>query len=159
MGLRFAHGTGSPLAVIMGRSIMNKKVVLLTLAVFAWLNLLPALCDQGDGPDKNKVSALMQRKLQQSQKVLEGVALGDFDKIGRHAEELLDISKVAEWRVLKTPRYQTYSAEFQRTAENLINNAKDKNLDAAALAYVEMTLVCVKCHKHVRAVRMVRRDD
>jgi len=138
---------------------MNKKVVLLTLAVFAWLNLLPALCDQGDGPDKNKVSALMQRKLQQSQKVLEGVALGDFDRIARHAEELLDISKAAEWRVVKTPRYQTYSAEFQRTVENLVKHAKDKNLDAAALSYVELTLTCVKCHKHVREVRMVRRND
>jgi hypothetical protein len=138
---------------------MNQKVVLLTLGVFAWLTLLPGLCEPGEGPDKNKVSALMQRKLQQSQKVLEGVALGDFDKIARHGEELLDISKASEWRVVPTPRYQTYTAEFQRTAENLIKHAKDKNLDAAALAYVELTLSCVKCHKHVREVRMVRRDD
>ncbi len=138
---------------------MNKKVVLSALAVFAWFNLLPGLCEERDGPDRNKVSALMQRKLHESQKVLEGVALSDYDKIGKHAEELLDISKVAEWRVLKTPRYETYSAEFQRTAENLIRHAKDKNLDAAALAYVELTLTCVKCHKHVREVRMVRRND
>jgi hypothetical protein len=138
---------------------MNKKVVLLTLAVFAWLTLLPGRGREGDGPDTNKVNALMQRKLLQSQKVLEGVALGDFDRIARHAEELLDISKAAEWRVVKTPRYQTYSAEFQRSAENLIKHAKDKNLDAAALSYVELTLTCVKCHKHVREVRMVRRGD
>ena len=33
---------------------------------------------------------------------------------------------------------------------------KKRNLDAAALNYVDMTLLCVKCHKHVREVRRTR---
>jgi hypothetical protein len=110
---------------------------------------------QGEEP---KVLPLMQRKLQHSQKVLEGVAIGDLDKIGKNAEELLTLSKLAEWRVIKSPRYEMFSSEFQRTAETLIKNAKDKNLDAAALTYVELTLTCVKCHKYVREVRMTRAD-
>src|SRR5204863_284991 len=61
-------------------------------------------------------------------------------------------------RVLMTPLYVLYSAEFQRVADNLAKNAQDKNLDAAALSYVELTLTCVKCHKHVREVRMARLD-
>ncbi len=32
----------------------------------------------------------------------------------------------------------------------MAQQAKEKNIDGAALAYVEMTLVCVKCHEHVR---------
>jgi hypothetical protein len=113
---------------------------------------------RGHGEEPKKVAALMKRKLEQSQKVLEGVATGDFDKIGKHAEELILISKEAEWKVLKTPRYELYSDDFRRIAGGLVKNAKDKNLDAAALSYVELTLTCVKCHKHVREVRMVRAD-
>src|SRR4051812_45203310 len=100
----------------------------------------------GDGQSeepRKTVSDLMQRKLQASQKVLEGVASNDFDKIARNAEELMTVSKLAEWRVLKTPRYDLFSSEFQRTAETLIKNANDKNLDAAALNYVDLTLTCV----------------
>jgi hypothetical protein len=100
-----------------------------------------------------KKNELMQRKLAESQKVLEGVALNDFDKIGRHAKELLLISKTAEWRVIKTTEYEIFSNSFQRSADDLIKHSKDKNIDAAALSYVEMTLICVKCHKHVREER------
>jgi hypothetical protein len=97
---------------------------------------------------------LMQRKLTNSQKVLEGIALSDFQMIEKHAEELLQISKEASWKVLNTPAYQLHSNDFRRQAEALIKNSREKNLDAAALTYVEMTLTCVKCHKHVREVRM-----
>jgi hypothetical protein len=100
----------------------------------------------------------MLKKLQNSQQVLDGLALGDFDKIGKHAEELIRISKAAEFKVLKTPQYEIYSNDFRRNADTLVNMAKGKNLDGAALAYVELTLTCVKCHKHVREVRMARLD-
>jgi len=136
-----------------------KKILMVLLAI-AVVALLPRLIKgQAEEPDKKKVAALMQRKLEQSQKVLQGLALGDFDLILKHAEQLHDISKLAEFRVIKTPRYEIFSGEFQRTSEALIKNAKDKNLDAVALSYVELTLTCVKCHKHVREVRMTSLDD
>jgi hypothetical protein len=105
------------------------------------------------------VKELMQQKLKHSQKVLEGVATGNFEEISKHAEELVILSKEAEWKVVKTPRYETYSNDFRRNAEALIQSAKEKNLDAAALAYVDLTLNCVKCHKYVREVRMTRRIE
>jgi hypothetical protein len=110
-------------------------------------------------PEPKTVSELMQRKLTFSQKVLEGIALNDLNKVADNAEELIEISKAAQWHVLKTPRYELYSNEFQRAAEGIVKNAKGKNLDAATLSYVELTLTCVKCHKHVREVRMVKLDD
>jgi hypothetical protein len=110
------------------------------------------------GKDDKDVSELMRQKLQHSQKVLEGLALSDFDTIAQHAEELILISKKAEWKVYKTPQYEVHSNEFRRNAGALVKGAKDKNLDACALAYVDMTLNCVRCHKYVREVRMARRD-
>jgi len=112
----------------------------------------------GHDKDSKDLKELMQRKLKQGQKVLEGLALNDFDVIAKSAEELIEVSKAAEWKVVKTPRYELYSNEFRRNAETMIQNAKAKNLDGATLAYVDMTLTCVKCHKHVRQVRMGRLD-
>ena len=130
---------------------MWRTLFIVALAAAA-LALGPVASSHADkGPGKH--SELMQRKLLQSQKVLEGIALNDFDKISKHAEELLLISKTAEWRVLKTTEYDLFSSSFQRSANDLVKHAKDKNLDAAALSYVEMTLTCVKCHKHVRDER------
>jgi hypothetical protein len=105
-----------------------------------------------------KVQALMKRKLDESQKLLAGIALNDFDEIAKHAQELIAISKEAEWKVINTPEYEMYSNDFRRIAGRLVKQAKDKNIDAAALSYVNLTLTCVECHKHVRAVRMVRAD-
>ncbi len=112
----------------------------------------------GHDNDSKELKELMQRKLKYGQKVLEGLALKDFDTIARSAEELIQVSKAAEWKVVKTPRYELYSNEFRRNAETMLQNAKEKNLDGATLAYVDMTLTCVKCHKHVREVRMGRLD-
>jgi hypothetical protein len=132
---------------------MKRAVILLGSAL-----LLSLWAASGHTAAQDKVAKLMQRKLEQSQKVLEGVALQDFKKIEKHAEELIDISRQAEWRALKTPTYEMYSNAFRRIAAAMIENAQKKNLDAAALNYVELTLTCVRCHKHVRETRMARLD-
>jgi hypothetical protein len=130
----------------------------LLLALLALALVLPSLSGHGQDPDEKKVSALMRKKLEHSQKILEGITTNDPRLIARHADELIAISKEAEWMVLRTPQYEVRSNEFRRTAEELIKNAEDRNLDAAALSYVEMTLTCVKCHKYVREVRKVELD-
>jgi hypothetical protein len=50
-------------------------------------------------PDKAKVKKIMQEKLKDSQALLEGIAVADFTKIARNAEELIQLSKTAEWHV------------------------------------------------------------
>jgi len=133
---------------------MKKMTLLLGIVLLLGLPVL-----SGHGEEPRKAEPLMQRKLKHAQKVLEGLAINDFDKIAENGEELIAISKLAEWKSVKTPRYATYSDEFREIVEKLVKNAKDKNLDGATLAYLEMTSSCVKCHKHVREVRMVRIGD
>jgi len=131
----------------------NLNYLLATLMLAA---TLPMLAGHADEP--KKVDQLMRKKLQHSQKALEGIAMNDFDLIAKNAEELIQVSKAAEWRVLKTPQYEVYSNDFKRNAEAMVVAAKAKNIDGATLAYVDLTLNCVKCHKHVREVRMGRLD-
>jgi hypothetical protein len=134
--------------------------LLKSLLALALLAGFVALAGHGEEPskEKDKVSGLMKQKLEHSQKVLEGLAVNDFKAITEHAEELIAISKEAEWKVLKTPQYEIYSNDFRRTAAELVKNARDKNLDGAALNYVELTLTCVKCHEHVREVKWAKAD-
>jgi hypothetical protein len=121
-----------------------------------------AAAGHGDEPKKadepNKTAELMQKKLKASQKVLEGVSKGDFDTIEKNADDLIEISKQAEFNAIDSADYALFSNQFRRISENLVKSAKDKNLDGAALGYVDLTLTCVKCHKYVRERRRTQRD-
>jgi hypothetical protein len=112
----------------------------------------------GQGKEPQKVSDLMRKKLDHAQKILEGMALNDFGKITRSSQELMLISKAAEWYVVKTPEYEAQSNSFRRAVETMIDKSGEKNIDGVALAYVDLTLSCVRCHKYVRDTRMTRLD-
>ena len=127
------------------------------LAALFLFSGIPLMSGHGQ-EDAKKTQQLMKKKLQHSQNALEGIALSNFDTIAANARELIQISKAVEWRALKSPQYEIFSNDFRRAADSMILAAKEKNLDGAALAYVDMTLTCVRCHKHVREVRQTSLD-
>jgi hypothetical protein len=131
--------------------LLGVVIVLLGLVL-----LLPRTEAKKATAENDKLSKLMKAKLEHSQKILQGIALNDFKMIQKNAEELVEISKTEEWQHLKTATYQLHSNGFRRAASELVENAKEKNIDAAALSYVNLTLTCVNCHKHVREVRMTK---
>ena len=104
-------------------------------------------------PQVNDVKEFMRVKLGYAQKVLEGLTLEDFDLIAKSSQEMNLLSKATNWQVLQTPEYLRQSQDFQHATEALTEAAKKKNLDGAALAYVEVTMKCINCHKYVRGVR------
>jgi cytochrome c556 len=95
----------------------------------------------------------MRAKLAHSQNVLEGLAIEDYDLIDKGAQELSLASEDASWQVLQTEDYARQSADFRRSCDSLRKAAKSHNLDGAALAWMEVTMKCVQCHKYVRDVR------
>jgi hypothetical protein len=101
----------------------------------------------------------MRPKLEHAQKVLEGLALEDHLLVADNAKALLRLSESAEWQVLPGPEYVRYSSDFQRITNELIQASNKKNIDAATLAYVQLTMNCVNCHKHVREARRVALTD
>jgi cytochrome c556 len=96
---------------------------------------------------------LMANKLQHAQKLLAAIAVGKFDEISQHSDQLLQIANQAEWVAYKTPRYEQHSNEFRRAVETIARKAKEKNIDGVTLAYMDMTMSCVRCHQYVREVR------
>lgn len=124
---------------------------------FFWVGLVAAalgLTAQLYG--QTALAQLMRNKLQQAQRLLEGIALADFNKIGQSADELIQLSKSAEWLVYRTPRYELHSNEFRRAAEKIARKAQAKSIDGVTLAYVDLTMSCVRCHEYVREIRDAR---
>lgn len=128
------------------------KRTLTVLSVVALLGLL--VFSPVRSQDKGNLRDFMRAKLEHSQKILEGLATEDYPLIEKHAQELSLISQAEMWQVVQTPEYLQHSTEFRRATQALSKAAEDKNIDGAALAYMEVTLKCVNCHKYVRKVRM-----
>lgn len=104
-------------------------------------------------PEPSTLRAFMRLKLSHAQDVLEGLATEDFRRIARGAQKLRSLAADASWSVYETEEYSLYSREFVDATRQMSTAARDKNIDGAALAYVQLTLTCVQCHKHVRDVR------
>ena len=107
---------------------------------------------------QNVLKRLMRDKVDSAKSLLEGLALADFAKIRRNAEELIRLSNTAEWVVLKTPQYALHSNEFRRAAEEVVKKAKAQNIDGATNGYMDLVRTCVRCHQYVREVRDARLD-
>ncbi len=107
-----------------------------------------------DQPNEEAVRIFMRGKLDSAKDVLEGLVTEDFDQIAKAADRMLVMSKRAEWNVIKNERYAQYSAEFQRANEQLAAAGREKKIDAAALAWVQVTMNCVNCHQHARGVKV-----
>jgi hypothetical protein len=131
---------------------MNKRILIVpAIAAIAGVWSISVISAE---PQPNQVKDFMKVKLSQSQKVLEGLALEDFDMIAKNAQAMSLLSQESNWKVLQTAEYLRQSQDFQRTADAIRDAAKKKNLDGAALGYVELTMKCIQCHKYVRNVRM-----
>lgn len=132
----------------------------LTLAACAVLALAagsaPSQEKKKDGP-KTAEAKLMAQKLKHAQTLLDGLTTNDFDKITKSAEELMLISKAAEFSALKTRQYELHTNSFREALATIAKKGKEKNLDGATLAYVDMTLTCVRCHQHTREERNAAR--
>ena len=95
-------------------------------------------------------SSFMKRKLTNSKNIVSGLATEDFELIEKSSQDLMLLSQEAEWKVMTTPAYLEMSRDFRASAKRVREAAKKKNLDGATLAYFEVTLSCVRCHKYIR---------
>jgi hypothetical protein len=102
--------------------------------------------------EPNEVAVFMRPKLKHSQGVLEGLTTENYEMIAKHSQEMSLLSQASNWQVLQTVEYRERSTEFRRSVDALTEAAKKRQLDTAALAYVDVTLKCVSCHKYVRTV-------
>lgn len=115
---------------------------------------VPPKGDKKDDRPRPRLPAgheLMRAKLKHAQAVLEGLALGDFRMVAAAADELAKVSQAAEFlNAYKSREYEVQINIFRRAAETVAKKARDRNLDGVTLAYVDVTMTCLKCHQHTR---------
>lgn len=122
-----------------------KRILAWTAALAAGLTLWV-----GVNGAETRTKETMRLKLEYAQKVLEGIALEDFELIAFNAAKLKAVSQSADWQFRQSAEYQRHTGDFTRQAEALARAAERKSVDAATVAYFQMTASCVSCHRHLR---------
>jgi len=110
--------------------------------------------DEKEGASKEQpISFWMKKKLDYSQNILGGIANADFDKIVENAEAMRTLSKVEGFVRGQTPGYRTQLHIFEESADEIIRQGKKDSVEGAALAFTQLTISCVNCHKRLREAK------
>ena len=126
---------------------MNARIVAIAACMLSTLLVCGAVrAEDEDG----KGSFWMQKKLQYTQAILEGLTSGDFEKIAKNAHSMNVLSHMEKWVRAGSSEYRSQLKIFENANEQLVEMAGEENLDGASIAYVQLTLSCVNCHKVVR---------
>lgn len=128
--------------------MLNRMLAFALTALFLTIVFVPCAVAQEEEDDK---LGLMRKKLAQTQRILEGLATEDYDLIAKNAKKLSKLTVLEKWVRANTLEYKSQLNMFQSANRELIRFADEKNLDGAALAYLQLTLTCVNCHKQIRA--------
>ncbi len=142
-----------PAVAAIGRKVMDMKPIHFLLPLVLAAGVCLAAAELKGRPSAKE---LMREKLELSQKLLEALATEDYSMMIAKSSRLSSISREAGWRQFENPDYDQQSLAFRRQAEALTRAASNKNLDAATLAYVRMTMSCVDCHKLIRGKPLAR---
>lgn len=129
---------------------MRKIDLLLTAA--AVITAIVMVAASSASTQEQNLRSIMQLKLDHAHTVLEALITEDFGSLKDSATALGELSNEASWFVLQTPEYTRYSSAFRLAASEIAVSADERNVERAALGYVEMTLKCVQCHQHLRGV-------
>jgi hypothetical protein len=124
--------------------------VLLTAASVCLLGIGIGLTRAADEPTVDEPSIWMKQKLAYSQRILNGLAMEDYEMIEKNATSMKGLSRVEGFVRSKTEGYRTQLKTFEFATSELIRNSEQKNLDGATLAFTQMTISCVNCHKEIR---------
>ena len=119
----------------------------------------PLKDEEKAAPARKGISIFMRMKLDASQKILEGLALEDFELIQEGAAKLEDMSAAEKWRVTNDPFFREHSNDFQKIAKRLSKSAKEGKLEGSALIWLEATMQCIECHKWTRANLIVGQPE
>jgi hypothetical protein len=131
------------------RSLILAAAVIAAAAAFA--SRQPA-AGAPQKPPKPALQKFMRAKLDAANQVLEGLTTEDFKLIAAGAKKLREMSAAEQWRVSNDAMYRQHSAEFQRITGQLETAAEKKDVNSAALTWIEATMSCIECHKHVRTL-------
>ncbi len=96
------------------------------------------------------LSFWMQKKLDYSTGILRGLSMGNFELIETNAAQMRLLNKIEGFVRSRNADYRTNVHTFERVTDEVIRQAKKKNIDGVTLAYHQLTTSCVRCHQTLR---------
>lgn len=118
------------------------------LLSFAFLWLMPSQTEKEAKP----ATEIMWKKLDLSHGSLDAIALEDFEALEAYASDLEALSVAGELNISNEESYRHQSREFREAVLALGKAARERKIEAAALAYVDLTLRCMSCHRSLGAL-------
>jgi hypothetical protein len=117
---------------------------------------LAMLLTSGSAPSGQtaETARVMREKLVHTQQVLGAIMVSDHKLLERESTALAQLTKEAGWQVLRSPEYARHSAEFTHAIQDLVDAARQQDLDTAAVAYAAMTMRCYQCHRYLKGARV-----
>lgn len=131
------------------RKAMTRRLRALVATLTPTLLVLAGTGDEGRTQDPSDETSreIMWRKLDLSHDVLDALVLEDFEALHAYAEDLEALGTAGFLFILDTNEYRTRAEEFRAAARALGSAARGENAEAGALAYLDLTLRCVRCHR------------
>jgi cytochrome c556 len=123
--------------------------LVLVFAVF----LLSGLVVQGQTAATGQA---MRAKLTHAQKILEAILTSNYGLLEVESNALARVTQSPAWTVLNSPEYRRQSDAFLAVTRNLVDAAKQRDLDAAAMHYSSLTMSCYQCHRYMKNARIAR---
>ena len=111
------------------------------------------------GDDEQSVSVWMEKKLEHSQAILRGLAMADFDSVAYNAQRLKLLNRVEGFVRRRNPEYRAQLHTFSRVVAEIERQADKENIEGATLAFNQLTVSCVECHKSLRSNGIGLSDD
>ena len=105
--------------------------------------------DKKDDPE-SPLKKFMRQKLHASNQILEGLCTEDLEMVSAGSDTLMKMSGEEKWRVSNDMMYRRYSTEFMNAVDELQKEAKDNDMNGTSMAWVNVTMKCLKCHEWVR---------
>ncbi len=103
-----------------------------------------------DPDEQTELSKFMRKKLASSNQILEGLVTDDMTQVEKGADELLKMSDAEHWRASNDMMYLHHSRVFRNSVDLMRDKAEKRSIDGVALAWMDVTMSCIKCHEWVR---------
>ncbi len=120
----------------------------LPISILLAITMLLCYCTFSAGEEKTS-SDQMKKKVEYSKNILEALVKEDFEGITKNAKALNKLGE-QRWRDAESPEYRTQNQVFWFTSGALVMAGEQENMDGAVLAYTQLTMSCVNCHKILR---------
>lgn len=116
------------------------------LTAFCWaIFSVVAIADESEKPPP-----LMSQKLTQVQDLVAGLVTNNLKLVEDSADVLYRISKLDQWMKYGDEDYRQMTKSFQTAVGSISLQAKDGNLEGAALYYNQASITCIQCHNLMR---------